>query len=42
MTTIPDTLCYLNGDYLPLNQAKVSVLRTPSTGRTLMPPSTAR
>ena len=26
MTTIPDTPCYLNGDYLPLNQAKVSVL----------------
>jgi D-alanine transaminase len=24
--TIPDILCYLNGDYLPLNQAKVSVL----------------
>ena len=26
MNTIPDTLCYLNGDYTPLNQAKVSVL----------------
>ncbi len=26
MTTIPDTLCYLNGEYTPLNQAKVSVL----------------
>jgi D-alanine transaminase len=26
MHTIPDILCYLNGDYLPLNQAKVSVL----------------
>jgi D-alanine transaminase len=26
MTTLPDTLCYLNGEYLPLNQAKVSVL----------------
>jgi len=26
MQTIPDILCYLNGDYLPLNQAKVSVL----------------
>ena len=26
MHTIPDTLCYLNGDYTPLNQAKVSVL----------------
>jgi D-alanine transaminase len=25
-TTIPDTLCYLNGEYQPLNQAKVSVL----------------
>lgn len=25
-TTIPDSLCYLNGEYLPLNQAKVSVL----------------
>ena len=24
--TIPDTLCYLNGDYLPLSEAKVSVL----------------
>jgi D-alanine transaminase len=26
MTQLPDTLCYLNGDYTPLNQAKVSVL----------------
>jgi D-alanine transaminase len=26
MTTLPDTLCYLNGEYLPLNEAKVSVL----------------
>jgi D-alanine transaminase len=26
MQTLPDTLCYLNGDYAPLNQAKVSVL----------------
>jgi D-alanine transaminase len=26
MTTLPDTLCYLNGGYLPLNEAKVSVL----------------
>jgi D-alanine transaminase len=26
MQTIPDTLCYLNGEYAPLNQAKVSVL----------------
>jgi D-alanine transaminase len=26
MQTLPDTLCYLNGDYTPLNQAKVSVL----------------
>ena len=26
MTTLPDTLCYLNGDYSPVNQAKVSVL----------------
>src|ERR1700748_2050428 len=26
MTALPDTLCYLNGDYLPLNQAKVSVM----------------
>jgi len=25
-TTLPDTLCYLNGEYTPLNQAKVSVL----------------
>jgi D-alanine transaminase len=26
MQPLPDTLCYLNGEYLPLNQAKVSVL----------------
>jgi D-alanine transaminase len=26
MTSLPDTLCYLNGEYLPLNEAKVSVL----------------
>ena len=26
MQPIPDILCYLNGDYIPLNQAKVSVL----------------
>jgi D-alanine transaminase len=26
MTLLPDTLCYLNGDFLPLNQAKVSVM----------------
>ena len=26
MTALPDSLCYLNGDYLPLNQAKVSVM----------------
>ena len=26
MTTLPDTLCYLNGDYTPLNDAKISVL----------------
>lgn len=26
MTNLPDTLCYLNGEYLPLNEAKVSVL----------------
>ncbi len=26
MPTIPASLCYLNGEYLPLNQAKVSVL----------------
>ncbi|HZV91602.1 MAG TPA: D-amino acid aminotransferase [Caldimonas sp.] len=25
-TTLPDTLCYLDGEYLPLSQAKVSVL----------------
>ncbi|HSV57964.1 MAG TPA: aminotransferase class IV, partial [Variovorax sp.] len=25
-SSLPDTLCYLNGDYTPLNQAKVSVL----------------
>ena len=26
MQSLPDTLCYLDGDYIPLNQAKVSVL----------------
>lgn len=26
MHPLPDSLCYLNGEYLPLNQAKVSVL----------------
>jgi len=26
MTSLPDTLCYLDGEFLPLNQAKVSVL----------------
>ncbi len=26
MNTLPDTLCYLNGAYAPLNEAKVSVL----------------
>ena len=26
MAQLPDTLCYLNGEYTPLNQAKVSVL----------------
>jgi D-alanine transaminase len=26
MTALPDSLCYLNGDFLPLNQAKVSVM----------------
>jgi len=26
MQTLPDTLCYLNGEYSPLDQAKVSVL----------------
>ena len=26
MQTLPDTLCYLNGQYLPLHEAKVSVL----------------
>ena len=26
MTTLPDTLCYLNGDYTPLKDAKISVL----------------
>ena len=25
-TQLPDTLCYLNGEYQPLNEAKVSVL----------------
>jgi len=24
---LPDTLCYLNGEYLPLAEAKVSVLQ---------------
>jgi D-alanine transaminase len=28
MTTLPDTLCYLNGEYLPLNEAKVSACWT--------------
>jgi D-alanine transaminase len=26
MTNLPDTLCYLNGDYTPLKDAKISVL----------------
>jgi len=26
MSALPETLCYLNGEYLPLSQAKVSVL----------------
>ena len=26
MQSLPDTLCYLNGDFVPLNEAKVSVL----------------
>lgn len=26
MSSLPDTLCFLDGDYLPLNQAKVSVM----------------
>ncbi len=26
MTALPDTLCYLDGEFLPLNQAKVSVM----------------
>ena len=26
MPNLPDTLCYLDGNYTPLNQAKVSVL----------------
>jgi D-alanine transaminase len=26
MTALPDSLCYLDGDFLPLNQAKVSVM----------------
>jgi D-alanine transaminase len=26
MQSLPDTLCYLNGEYLPLNRAQVSVL----------------
>jgi D-alanine transaminase len=26
MTTLPATLCYLDGEYLPLNEAKVSVM----------------
>ncbi len=26
MIALPDTLCYLDGEYLPLNQAKVSVM----------------
>jgi D-alanine transaminase len=26
MTALPDTLCYLDGEFLPLNRAKVSVM----------------
>ena len=26
MVQLPETLCYLNGEFTPLNQAKVSVL----------------
>ena len=26
MTALPDSLCYLDGEFLPLNQAKVSVM----------------
>ena len=26
MTALPDTLCYLNGEYLPLSEARVSVM----------------
>ena len=26
MIALPDTLCYLDGEFLPLNQAKVSVM----------------
>ena len=26
MTTLPDSLCYLDGEFLPLNQARVSVM----------------
>ena len=26
MTALPDTLCHLNGEFLPLNEAKISVL----------------
>ena len=26
MAALPDTLCYLNGAYTPLNEAKVSVM----------------
>jgi D-alanine transaminase len=26
MSALPDTLCYLNGDYTPLNEARISVL----------------
>ena len=25
-TDLPDTLCYLNGDYTPLQDAKISVM----------------
>ena len=26
MHALPDTLCHLNGEFLPLNEAKISVL----------------
>jgi len=34
MQTLPDTLCYLNGEYVPLNEAKISVAEQEKIGET--------